>query len=84
MKVSTSVAVLCKKYYIGTARFYCWEDRLMNSAKEIFEDRGLKSYEVSRIVEKDRENARLKDKIAEMFKENLDLIKKIGSYGVKR
>ena len=44
----------------------------------------LKSYKASRIVEKDRENARLKDKIAEMFKENLDLIKKIGSYGVKR
>jgi hypothetical protein len=79
MKVTTSVADLCKKYYIGTARFYCWEDLLMNSAKEIFEDRGLKSYKASRIVEKERKNARLKDKIAEMFKENLDLIKKLAA-----
>ena len=61
MKVTTSVADLCRKYYIGTARFYCWEDLLMNSAKEIFEDRGRKLDMGSRIVEKDRENAGVKE-----------------------
>ncbi len=34
-----SIADLCRKYNIGTARFYYWKNQLTNSAKEIFENR---------------------------------------------
>ena len=42
MSGTISVADLCRKYNIGTARFYYWKDQLTNSAHEIFENRGRK------------------------------------------
>ena len=80
MNGTISIADLCRKYDIGTARFYYWKDQLMNSAKEIFEDRGRKPDTDSKLIEKDRENARLKDTIAEILTENLQLKKNIGNY----
>ena len=40
MNGTISVGDLCRKYNIGTARFYKWKDQLVNSAHEIFENRG--------------------------------------------
>jgi transposase-like protein len=75
---------LYRKYNIKSARFYYWKDQLMNSSKEIFEDRGRKPETDSRIREKDQEISRLKDVIAEITSENLQLKKKTGNYGSGR
>ena len=58
-----SVADLCRKYNIGTARFYYWKDQFMNSAPGIFESRGRKTDEDRIRAEKDGEISRLKDVI---------------------
>ena len=78
MSGTISVADLCRKYDVKPARFYYWKDQIMNSAKEIFEDRGRKPDMDSRILEKEKENTRLKDVIAEITQENLEIKKKIG------
>ena len=37
-----SVSDLCRKYDLKSARFYYWKDQLLESAPEIFENRGRK------------------------------------------
>ena len=76
MSGSISVADLCRKYDFKPARFYYWKDQLLNSAPEIFENRGRKEDRDSRILEKERENSRLKDVIAGITAENLEIKKK--------
>ena len=78
MNGTISVADLCRKYDIGTARFYYWKDQLVNSAHEIFENRGRKRDEIQITAEKDLEISRLKDVIAEITLENLEIKKKMG------
>ena len=72
------ISELCRKYDIGSARFYYWKDQLVNSAHEIFENRGRKRDENQITAEKDLEISRLKDVIAEITQENLEIKKKIG------
>ena len=71
MSGTISIADLCRKYDLKPARFYYWKDQLLNSAPEIFENRGRK-------VDEDREIARLKATIAEVVQENLEIKKMIG------
>ena len=71
MSGTISIADLCRKYDLKPARFYYWKDQLLNSAPEIFENRGRK-------VDEDREIARLKATIAEVVQENLEIKKRIG------
>ena len=52
MNGTISVADLCRKYDIGTARLYYWKDQLVNSAHEIFENRGRKRDENLEIKKK--------------------------------
>ena len=78
MSGTISVADLCRKYVVKPARFYYWKDRLMNSAPEIFENRGRKIDEDRIRFEKDQEIQRLKEVIAEITQENLKIKKKIG------
>ena len=66
------ISDLCRKYDLKPARFYYWEDHLLNSAPEIFENRGRKVDEDRIKAEKDREIARLKATIAEVVQENLE------------
>lgn len=73
-----SVSDLCRKYEIKPARFYYWKDQVMNSAKDIFQNRGRKVDEDRIRAEKDDEIARLKATIAEVVQENLEIKKKIG------
>jgi hypothetical protein len=50
----------------------------------VFEDRGRKSTADQRLIdEQKRENQKLKETIAEIITENLELKKKIGNYGRK-
>ncbi|MCL4348170.1 MAG: hypothetical protein M1159_03615 [Candidatus Thermoplasmatota archaeon] len=50
----------------------------------MFEDRGRKSTADQRLIdEQKRENQKLKETIAEIITENLELKKKIGNYGRK-
>ncbi len=78
MSGTISVADLCRKYDLKPARFYYWKDQLLNSAPEIFENRGRKLDEDRIREEKDKEIARLKATIAEIVQENLEIKKKIG------
>ena len=84
MSGTISVADLCRKYDMKPARFYYWKDQLLNSAPEIFENRGRKEDRDSRILEKERENSRLKDVIAGITAENLEIKKKIGEHLQRR
>ena len=75
MSGTVSVAVLCRKYDLKPARFYYWKDQLLNSAPEIFENRGRKVDEDRIRAEKDREIARLKATIADVETKNLEIKK---------
>ena len=76
---------LCKKYDIKAARFYSWKEKMLKNSAAIFDDRGRKRTRSDDIVEIQKEEiAKLKDTIAEITTENLQLKKKICSYGVKR
>ena len=78
MSGTISVADLCRKYDLKPARFYYWKDQLVNSAPEIFENRGRKVDEERIRAEKDRGIARLKAAIAEVVQENLEMKKNFG------
>ena len=78
MSGTISVSDLCRKYDIKPARFYYWKDQLLNSAPEIFENRGRKVDEDRIRAEKESEISRLKATIAEVVQENLDMKKKFG------
>ena len=85
MSGTIQISDLCRKYDIKTARFYDWKDKLLKSSNSIFDDRGRKSTADQRIIEdQKKELARLKDVIAEITQENLEIKKKIGSYGQNR
>ena len=78
MSGTVSVSDLCRKYDLKPARFCYWKDQLLNSAPEIFENRGRKVDEDRIRTEKDREIARLKATIADVVQENLEIKKKNG------
>ena len=79
-----SVTDPCRKYDLKPARFYYWKDQLLNSAPEIFENRGRKMDEDRIRAEKDREIAMLKATIAEVVQENLEIKKKTGDRLLRR
>ena len=60
MSGTISVEDLCRKYDAKPARFYYWKDQLMDSAPEIFENRGSKVDEDRIRSEKDIEIQKLK------------------------
>ncbi len=75
---TVQVSELCRKYGITTTMFYNWKDKLIKSSPEVFENRGRKNRELQ------EEIAKLKDTIAEITTENLQLKKKTGSYRGRR
>jgi len=77
MSGTISVSDLCRKYDLKPARFYYWKDQLLNSAPEIFENRGRNVDEDRIRSEKDREIERLKATIAEVVQENLEIKKRL-------
>ena len=78
MSGTISVSDLCRKYDIKSASFYNWKEKLVKSSW-IFDDRGRKNMSEQRIIEdQKKEIAILKDVIAEITLENLEIKKKIG------
>ena len=77
MSETISVADLCRKYDLKPARFYYWKDQLLNSAPEIFENRGRKVEQERIRSEMDGEILRLKATIAEVVQENLEIKKRL-------
>ncbi|EQD76782.1 Transposase IS3/IS911 [mine drainage metagenome] len=76
------ISDLCKKYNIQTSRFYDWKDKVLKSASNIFEDRGRKSTADQRVNEDlKKENQRLKETIAEIVSENLEIKKRLETTG---
>jgi transposase len=74
------ISELCRKYDIRSARFYSWKEKLIKNSAEIFDDRGRKKTSDQMIIEEQRKDLeRLKDVIAEITSENLELKKKLGN-----
>ena len=73
MQADTKVSELCRREGITATQYYQWRDRLLGSAGKIFERQsGGASPEEERA---DAELRRLKDVIAEITAENLELKK---------
>ena len=79
------ISELCRKYQITTTMFYNWKEKLLENSATVFNDkRGRKPATERKTEELQQEVARLKDTIAEITTENLQLKKKIGNYRVER
>ena len=75
------ISELCRKYGIKPARFYSWKEKLIRSSG-IFDDRGRKEIPANkRIGDMQAEITRLKDTIAEIASENLELKKNLDATG---
>lgn len=76
MSRTIQVSELCRKHGINTGQLYIWKKKLISSG-EVFSERGRKSTTLEREIKNLREeNIRLKDVIAEITLENLDIKKK--------
>jgi len=74
------ISELCRKYDIKPARFYNWKEKLLKNSPSIFDDHSRKNTSSERRNEElQAEIIRLKDTIAEITTENLELKKKIGN-----
>lgn len=73
LQADTKVSELCRREGITANQYYQWKDRLMGSAAKVFEERAAEPR-----VDEQRAEAqlkRLKDVIAEITAENLELKK---------
>ena len=73
LQPGVEVSEVCRREGINPTMFYNWKKRLMASAGQVFEEKPKKrNLERERI---ERETSRLKDVIAEITAENLELKK---------
>ena len=73
LQADTKVSELCRREGISAAQFYQWKDRLLHSAAKVFEEKGSgPSEREARAV---AQLSRMKDVIAEITAENVDLKK---------
>jgi transposase len=73
LQPETKIAELCRREGISTTLFHQWKDRLLGSAGKVFEDKSS-----GRSVQAERtaaELVRMKDVIAEITAENVELKK---------
>ncbi len=73
MDTNVNIAELCRREGIGVTQYYGWKKKLLSSAKEVFEDKSKKKSGQEEKLE--AENRRLKEVIAEITSENLELKK---------
>ena len=73
MQPGVEVSEVCRREGINPTMYYNWKKKLMASATQIFEEKSRKR-DVER-EQTEREMARLKNVIAEITAENLDLKK---------
>lgn len=73
MQADTKVSELCRREGISATQYYQWKDRLLGSASKVFEDKAS-----GPSVQEERsaaQLARMKDVIAEITAENVELKK---------
>ena len=76
LSVTIEITELCCKYSIATSRFYDWKDKLVKNSADIFDDRERKNTSDQRVIVELREEIRrLKDVVAEITFENLEIKK---------
>jgi len=73
LQPGVEVSEVCRREGINPTMFYNWKKRLMGSADQVFEERPKKR-DMER-ERREREMSRLKDVIAEITAENLELKK---------
>ena len=74
------ITELCRKYGIGTARFYSCKEKLLRNSAGIFDDRGRRNTSDQRaIADQKEEISRLEDVIAEITQENPEIKKTVSS-----
>jgi transposase len=73
LQADTQVSELCRREGITATQYYQWKDRLLGSAEKVFERKDAASSAASERSES--ELRRLKDVIAEITAENLELKK---------
>jgi len=71
LQPGVEVSEVCRREGINPTMYYHWKKRLMASAEQVFQEKPKKR-EMER-ERRDREMSRLKDVIAEITAENLDL-----------
>ena len=76
------VSEVCRKYGVGTAQFYRWQEIFFNSALEGFErkKKGISAGEARAVEALKAENERMKDVILEITAENIRFKKKNGGW----
>jgi transposase len=73
MQSGVEVSDLCRQEGINPTMFYTWKKKLLSSAKQVFDDKGDRpSVQEER---KEAELRRMKDVVAEITAENLELKK---------
>jgi transposase len=73
MDPGVNLAELCRREGINPTQYYGWRKKLLSSAASVFDDNGKRG--VSREDRQREEIQRLKEVIAEITTENLDLKK---------
>lgn len=79
LQSDTSVAEVCRRHQISSTLYYRWRDQLFENADRLFEKKGKRSEELEGL---EAENRRLKEVIAEITSENLDLKKTPGAWRI--
>lgn len=77
LQSDASVAEVCRRYEISTTLYYRWRDQLYENAERIFGPPDVRGER--RVHALEAEAQRLKDVIAEITAENLDLKKTPGA-----
>ena len=73
MESGVEVSELCRREGVNPTMYYGWKKKLLSSAKRVFEEQSKKGKTQQERCE--RELARMKDVVAEITAENLDLKK---------
>ena len=73
MESGVEVSELCRREGVNPTMYYGWKKKLLSSATKVFEEESKKEKAEQERFE--RELARMKDVIAEITAENLDLKK---------
>ena len=76
LQEGASVAEVCRRHEISSTLYYRWRDHLFANADRLFERKDRRPQEVEVL---ESENRKLKDVIAELTTENLDLKKTPGA-----
>jgi transposase len=74
MQPGVEVSELCRREGINPNMYYKWKKQLLSSAEQVFEDRKPKKRDAEQ-ERTERELSRMKDVIAEITAENLELKK---------